>query len=221
MAKQDFEQFKQDIKEWLNNHPKEYDRFVAEVNNKSATGLQKIFKLGWKLAPQMMHKYHGECHGDLANEYRLQSYSADADAARLLVEEFHNLQNDSIVPAMLAWLYYGKCYETLVTQLEAETHNPANNYFEKRIAALMIKVVINSSIRNKMRTREDWQDFHREKQAIEDDCVVETTIKGLSVNDKPIEEKSPTGEQASRTLKDYLHGNQEMILEKIKLRVST
>jgi hypothetical protein len=46
-----------------------------------------------------------------------------------------------------------------------------------------------------MRTREDWQDFHREKQAIEDDCVVETTIKGLSVNDKPIEEKSPTGEQ--------------------------
>lgn len=221
MAKQDFEQFKQDIKEWLNNHPKEYDRFVAEVNNKSATGLQKIFKLGWKLAPQMMHKYHGECHGDLANEYRLQSYSADADAARLLVEEFHNLHNDSIVPAMLAWLYYGKCYETLVTQLEAETHNPANNYFEKRIAALMIKVVINSSIRNKMRTREDWQDFHREKQAIEDDCVVETTIKGLSVNDKPIEEKSPTGEQASRTLKDYLHGNQEMILEKIKLRVST
>ena len=221
MAKQDFEQFKQDIKEWLNNHPKEYDRFVAEVNNKSATGLQKIFKLGWKLAPQMMRKYHGECHGDLANEYRLQSYSADADAARLLVEEFHNLQNDSIVPAMLAWLYYGKCYETLVTQLEAETHNPANNYFEKRIAALMIKVVINSSIRNKMRTREDWQDFHREKQAIEDDCVVETTIKGLSVNDKPIEEKSPTGEQASRTLKDYLHGNQEMILEKIKLRVST
>ena len=88
MAKQDFEQFKQDIKEWLNNHPKEYDRFVAEVNNKSATGLQKIFKLGWKLAPQMMRKYHGECHGDLANEYRLQSYSADADAADYWLRSF-------------------------------------------------------------------------------------------------------------------------------------
>ena len=44
MAKQDFEQFKQDVKEWLNSHPEEYDRFVAEVNNKSATGLQKVFK---------------------------------------------------------------------------------------------------------------------------------------------------------------------------------
>ena len=77
---------------------------------------------------------------------------------------------------MLAWLYYGKCYETMVTQLEAETHNPANNFFEKKIAAIMIKVVINSSIRNKMRTKEDWQNFHQEKKAIEDDCVVETTI---------------------------------------------
>lgn len=136
MAKQDFEQFKQDVKEWLNSHPEEYDRFVAEVNNKSATGLQKVFKLGWKLTPQMMRKYQNECHGDLADEHRLQSYSADADAARLLVGEFHNLQNDSIAPAMLAWLYYGKCYETMVTQLEAETHNPANNFFEKKIAAI-------------------------------------------------------------------------------------
>ena len=222
MAKQDFEQFKQDVKEWLNSHPEEYDRFVAEVNNKSATGLQKVFKLGWKLTPQMMRKYQNECHGDLADEHRLQSYSADADAARLLVGEFHNLQNDSIAPAMLAWLYYGKCYETMVTQLEAETHNPANNFFEKKIAALMIKVVISSSIRNNMRTKEDWQNFRQEKKAIEDDCVVETTIDRLSFDDKPIEEKSPTGEQQpSRTLKDYLHGNQEQILEKIKLRVST
>lgn len=221
MAKQDFEQFKQDVKEWLDSHPGEYDRFVAEANNKSAIGLQKVFKLGWKLTPQMMHKYQNECHGDLANESRLQSYSADADAARLLVEEFHNLQSDSIAPAMLAWLYYGKCYETMVNQLETETHNPANNFFEKKIAALMIKVVINSSIRNKMRTKEDWQNFYQERKAIEDGCVVEATIDRLSVDDKPTEEKSPVGEQKPCTLKDYLHGNQEKILERIKLRVST
>ena len=85
----------------------------------------------------------------------------------------------------------------------------------------MIKVVINSSIRNKMRTKEGWQNVHQEKKAIEDDCVVETTIDRLSFDDKPVEEKSSTSEQPSRTLKDYLHGNQEQILEKIKLRVST
>ena len=39
MARQDFERFKQEIKEWLDGHPEEYDRFVAEVNDKSAIGL--------------------------------------------------------------------------------------------------------------------------------------------------------------------------------------
>lgn len=221
MAQKDFEQFKQEIKDWLDCHPREYDMFVAEVNNKSATGLHKVFKLGWKLAPQMMLKYQTECHGDLTDEHRLQSYSADTDAAKLLVEEFYNVESDSIVPAMLAWLYYGKCYESMVIQLEVETHNPANNYFEKKVAALMIKLIINSSIRNKMRTREDWQNFHQEKKAIEENRVIETSIEDLSVNDKPTEEKPPTDERTSLTLKDYLHGNQEQILKKIRLRVST
>ena len=45
MAKQDFEQFKQDVKEWLNSHPKEYDSFVAEVNNKSAIWFAKGFQI--------------------------------------------------------------------------------------------------------------------------------------------------------------------------------
>ena len=132
MAKQDFEQFKQDVKEWLNSHPEEYDRFVTEVNNKSAIGLQKVFKLGWKLTPQMMRKYQDECHGDLADEHRLQSYSADADAARLLVAEFRNLQNDSIVPAMLAWLYYGKCMKLWLLNWKLKHITQRTTFLKKR-----------------------------------------------------------------------------------------
>ena len=50
--------------------------------------------------------------------------------------------------------------------------------------------------------------------------VVRGGMGGQVLMAKP-EEKSSTSEQPSRTLKDYLHGNQEQILEKIKLRVST
>lgn len=221
MAQQDFEQFKLEVKKWLENHPEEYDRFVEEVNDKSATGLHKIFRLGWKLAPQMMRKYQTECHGDLTDECSLQNYSADADAARQLVEEFHNVKKDSIVPAMLAWLYYGKCYETMVMQLEAESQNPANNFFEKKIAAFMIKVVINSSIRGKMRTKEDWRNFNLERKALEEGCVIETSIEDLSEDDKRNKEEPSENNRTSLTLKDYLHGNQEKVIEKIKLRVST
>ena len=72
-----------------------------------------------------------------------------------------------------------------------------------------------------MRTKEDWQNFRQEKKAIEDDCVVETTIDRLSFDDKPIKEKSPTGEQPSRTLKKLSSRKSRTDIGEIKLRVLT
>lgn len=220
MARQDFERFKQEIKEWLDGHPEEYDRFVAEVNDKSAIGLYKVFNVGMRLAPKLMRRYRAECHGDLADERKIQDYAADADTARLLVDEFHSIDKGSIVPAMLAWLYYGKCYETMVNQLEAEANNPRNNFIEQKIAAIMIRVVIKSSIRNKMRTKEDWESFRREKRAIEEGNVMESCIEELEPMNEVITEM-PTNTEQSLCLRDYLLGDKEALMERIKLRVST
>ena len=211
MANQDFEQFKDEIRAWLDTHPDEYDRFVAEVNDKSATGLFKIFKLGLRLAPKMMLRYKRECHGYLADEQRIQAYAADNDTAKSLVEEFRHVAKDSIVPAMLAWLYYGKCYETMVLQLEAETTNPANNFMEKKFAGLMVRFVIRSSVRNKMRTKEDWETFYNEKKTIDSGNIVAEGIEGLPA----------VNPDALRTLKDYLVENPDTLLEKIKMNVAT
>ena len=220
MARQDFERFKQEIKEWLDGHPEEYDRFVAEVNDKSAIGLYKVFNVGMRLAPKLMRRYRAECHGDLADERKIQDYAADADTAKLLVDEFHSIDKGSIVPAMLAWLYYGKCYETMVNQLEAEANNPRNNFIEQKIAAIMIRVVIKSSIRNNMRTKEDWESFRREKRAIEEGNVMESCIEELEPMNEVITEM-PTNTEQSLCLRDYLLGDKEALMERIKLRVST
>ena len=220
MARQDFERFKQEIKEWLDGHPEEYDRFVAEVNDKSAIGLYKVFNVGMRLAPKLMRRYRAECHGDRADERKIQDYAADADTAKLLVDEFHSIDKGSIVPAMLAWLYYGKCYETMVNQLEAEANNPRNNFIEQKIAAIMIRVVIKSSIRNKMRTKEDWESFRREKRAIEEGNVMESCIEELEPMNEVITEM-PTNTEQSLCLRDYLLGDKEALMERIKLRVST
>lgn len=220
MARQDFERFKQEIKEWLDGHPEEYDRFVAEVNDKSAIGLYKVFNVGMRLAPKLMRRYRAECHGDLADERKIQDYAADADTAKLLADEFHSIDKGSIVPAMLAWLYYGKCYETMVNQLEAEANNPRNNFIEQKIAAIMIRVVIKSSIRNKMRTKEDWESFRREKRAIEEGNVMESCIEELEPMNEVITEM-PTNTEQSLCLRDYLLGDKEALMERIKLRVST
>lgn len=221
MAQQDFEHFKQEIKDWLDSHPEEYDHFVAEVNDKSAIGLYKVFNVGVRLAPELMRRYQTECHGDLADERQIQNYVADTDTAKLLVDEFRNVDKDSVVPAMLAWLYYGKCYETMVNQLESEAHNPSNNFIERKIAAMMIRIVIKSSIRNKMRTKADWESFKREKRDIEEGNVIESYVEDLEAVDEPITEMSSGKGQQSSDLLDYLLGDKEELLERIKLRVST
>ena len=194
MAQQDFERFKQEIKEWLDSHPEEYDRFVAEVNDKSAIGLYKVFNVGMKLAPKLMRRYRAECHGDLVDERKIQDYAADTDTAKLLVDEFHGIDKDSIVPAML--------------------------FIEQKIAAIMMRVVIKSSIRNKMRTKEDWENFKCEKKAIKEENVMESCIEELETVNEPITE-TPINAEQSLHLRDYLLGDKETLLERIKLRVST
>ncbi|MCD8305999.1 MAG: DUF6043 family protein [Prevotella sp.] len=221
MAQKEYDQFKAEIKEWLDNNPDEYDRFVAELNDKSSTGLLKIFKLGLKTAPQLMKRYKSACHGDIVEEQRLQSCTADADTARMLIDEFHKVKKDSVVPAMLAWLYFGQSYETMVIQLENEMHNPTNNFIEKKIAAITIKLVINSSIRNKMRTKVDWENFHRQKKSIEENRVAEECIAVLETARTTEKETMPEEGQSPRTLRDYFLHDKDMLLERIKSRVLT
>lgn len=219
MANQNFEQFKAEIKVWLDTHSDEYDRFVSEVNDKSASGLFKIFRLGLKLAPQMMRKFNNECHGDLADERLIHTYAADSGTAKLLVDEFRNTDRSSIVPAMLAWLYYGKCYETMVLQLEAEANSPRNNFMERKLAGLMIRFVISSSVRNKMRTKEDWENFYNEKRVLASGNIVTDGIERLSV--ETAQNENVQISDSPRTLKNYLVSNQDRLLEKIRKRVST
>ncbi len=84
----------------------------------------------------------------------------------------------------------------------------------------MMRVVIKSSIRNKMRTKEDWESFKREKKTIEEGNVMESCIEELESVNEVITE-IPTNTEQSLRLRDYLLGDKETLLEKIKLRFST
>lgn len=86
----------------------------------------------------------------------------------------------------------------------------------------MVKLVIKSSIRNNLRTKEEWQNFYREKKSIEENRILEASIEELTSDESSIKEEEQQKEkQPMQTLKDYLQGNQERVLELIKQRVAT
>ncbi len=215
MARQDFENFKLQIKNWLDTHPDEYDEFLEEIEDESSTGLMRIFYYARSIAPIMMKKILAECHGDLANEKLLQSYKLENDAVKKLVDDFKEMDEESIVPAMLAWLYYGKCFETMVIHLEVEALDERNTTFERALARMMVKFVMVSSVLGKQRKIVDWKNYLEERKAAGEEHLFEFYIKYLkSPNIKGRPKIVIEGE-----LKDYLFGNKDLVFERIKNRL--
>ena len=78
----------------MDSHPDEYDAFVEEMNGKSFTGIQRIYMLAMRLAPQLMAKTKEQIHGDLnRTEPDGTIFTADDTLAQQLVSEFRNTEN--------------------------------------------------------------------------------------------------------------------------------
>ena len=155
-----------------------------------------------------MAKSRTEIHGDIVpGEQEFDSFVADDGLAAQLVDEFHNVERSSIVPCLLSWLYYGKCYETMVERLEADINDPNCGRATKWIYKFLIKYVINGSIRNKMRTKEDWEQYRKEKALIDHGKFTDNVIDSINQNESvpsPVPEESQIPPLAKVQFEDYL-----------------
>jgi hypothetical protein len=52
MSQQEFDDFKQRIKDWMDSHPEEYNCFVGEMNVNSDEGYQQILNTAFALVPK-------------------------------------------------------------------------------------------------------------------------------------------------------------------------
>jgi hypothetical protein len=160
------------------------------------------------MTPKLMAKSRAEIHGDVVpGEKEFDSFIADDGLAAQLVDEFHNVESSSVVSCLLSWLYYGKCYETMVERLEADISDPNCGRATKWIYKFLIKYVINGSIRNKMRTKEDWEQYRKEKALIDHGKFTDNVIEGINQDDSvpsPVPEESQTTPLPKVQFEDYL-----------------
>lgn len=170
-----------------------------------------------------MAKAKQQIHGDLSSRESDDSiFTADESLASQLVAEFRNTEKSSIVPAVLSWLYYGRCYETMVKRLEELTAE-SNSRIYKWICGFMIKFVIRGSIRNKMRTHEDWERYRSEREM----SPLDAAIDSLQPNDKEVQQPCPmlrTGirQPDARTLSALiLADDKQHIIEEMRARLAS
>lgn len=158
--KESFEDFKHLIKEWLDAYPKEYGSFIEEMNCKNSVGFQKVFMLVIKYVLKYKDEVKKRMFNDTVRNFSsLENTSTNSDLAERLVHEFHNTDRKSIVPAMLAWLYFGRSYECMVEHGEALIQNSKTNRLHKWLLSLMVKYIIHRSTSLGERTKKDWKRF--------------------------------------------------------------
>ena len=146
-----------------------------------------------------------------------QCATADDTLAPQLVAEFRNAEKSSIVPAVLAWLYYGRCYETMVERLE-ELIDECHSRIYKWICGFMIKFVIRGSIRNKMRTREDWEQYRREREA----SPLDAAIESLQPKEKEQQPKQGARRADTRDLSALIIADdKQRIIDKMRTRLAS
>ena len=222
--KESFEEFKLLIKEWLDTHPKEYGSFVEEMNRKDSTGFQKVFMLVVKIIPKYKNEVKKRMYNDTLKDFSsLEDMLTNSDLAERLVHEFHDTNRQSIVPAMLSWLYFGRSYECMVEQGETLIQNSKTNRLHKWLLSLMVKYIISRSISSGERPKEDWEEFRQYKKFQSTEMLIGSTLEELSNIDKPtIINKKRGRPKDERNLEELLKPvEKKELLLKIRNRIIT
>ncbi len=137
-------------------------------------------------------------------------------------------------PLVLSWLYYGKSFEAMVSMIEKQMKNLKA---DRLGCSLVVKQIINVSIRSGFRTRADWNRYFTMNSAIEKGSVGEWALQTITADmgtDEESRETVTTRTEDSgrepvvqcvagkkkiqeRPLVDYLdHENKEVVLQHIR-----
>lgn len=237
------EKFKELVKEWLDTHREEYCAFANEVSKRDHSGFQQIFQYAQFAAPifadAVMARMSDNREEDLIGS--LEKLLEDSDLAAKLVDEIQSQKPESIVPALLAWLYFGNSWELMVAYNEELIQDKNSSFFYRCMASMIIRFAIKRSIKIEHRTKEDWENFRKIQKSmgslvpVTDDAIEEfkvedstTVVSEVIANEEssiPTTQPKKRGRKKVRVSLDSLLPNdteriKDRIYEFLKLRSS-
>lgn len=264
--KQTYEQFKADIFQWKDTHREEYRRFakmMADGNEmqylavcraifKQLPGIKKEWQISWcddstdAFRNIGLHFKDNAVPGQIVELYRKQREEDATTPPSSFwgkVKSFFRDMSGHVTlsaPLVLSWLYYGKSFEAMVDMVSRQAGHPKAGNAERMGCSIVVRQIIEVSIKNGFRTQEDWDEHFAMKGAIEKGSIGEWALQSLKDgmgggdtggNPAATDSGSGTVPQAQRAagkkkiqerpLADYLKcGNREEVLQCIRRFVS-
>lgn len=175
-----FEQFKQEVLAWKEEHRDEYNRFSRMMAESDGMEFVMLYKSCTKLLPAFVKEWKSQWSGDGTIDFgRFDTKVQSSKLAKVWVDRFHYHKEDMTANLVLSWMLFGRSYETMVTLLEGYANDEKNGRIIRTICAKAIKYIINSSIKSGYRTREQWDDFHSEQQMLKDKDATGWAMKDI------------------------------------------
>lgn len=267
--KQTYEQFKADILQWKDAHREEYRRFakmMADGNEvqylavcraifKQLPGIKKEWQISWcddstdGFENIGLHFKENAVPEQIVELYRKQREEDATSPPSSFWGRMRYIFRQSLrkrrvtlsAPLVLSWLYYGKSFEAMVDMVSRQAGHPKAGNAERMGCSIVVRQIIEVSIKNGFRTQEDWDRHLAMKSAIEKGGIGEWALQSVkekiggndTENNQTETTSSVTGTAPQtqrkagkkkiqeRPLADYLKcGNREEVLQCIRRFVS-
>jgi hypothetical protein len=267
--KQTYEQFKADILQWKDAHREEYTRFakmMADGNEvqylavcraifKQLPGIKKEWQISWcddstdGFENIGLHFKENAVPEQIVELYRKQREEDATSPPSSFWGRMRYIFRQSLrkrrvtlsAPLVLSWLYYGKSFEAMVDMVSRQAGHPKAGNAERMGCSIVVRQIIEVSIKNGFRTQEDWDRHLAMKSAIEKGGIGEWALQSVkdkiggndTENNQTETTSSVTGTAPQtqrkagkkkiqeRPLADYLKcGNKEEVLQCIRRFVS-
>ena len=264
-----YEQFKADILQWKDTHREEYRRFakmMADGNEmqylavcraifRQLPGIKKEWQLSWcddstdGFENIGLHFKENAVPEQIAELYRKQREEDSVPPPSSFWSRMKYIFRQSLrkhcvtlsAPLVLSWLYYGKSFEAMVDMVSRQAGHPKAGNAERMGCSVVVRRIIEVSVKNGFRTQEDWNRHFAMKGAIEKGDIGEWALQSVkdkiggndtgSIQTDTTESVNGTVPQAQRAagkkkiqerpLADYLKcGNREEVLQCIRRFVS-
>lgn len=183
-----FEDFKADVRKWKNEHREEYNRFAQMMAGCDEQGFFLFYRTVAKQMPQLVRQWEMVYNDDTSPDKFTGIYVLFKEQAvpqqivGLYGRERNTVYTDSATPSLwqrtkrlfgwrseprvrisaplvLSWLFFGRSFETMVQMLEKQAKRPEAALPDIQTCGYVSKLVIQTSIKGRYRTCEDWARF--------------------------------------------------------------
>lgn len=183
MGQQEYDNFKEEMKQWMLENSDIYDQFEDTMNSQSEMGYQLIMAQAINLVPQysklLAKKKNSRNIEDIAD---VECLFNENNLGETIVSSFNTKVKKSIVPAMICWLFFGKSFETMVENLEILAKDTTLSTADRITVTQTIKLMVEKSISLGIRTAEDWSKYKTLREVVDNSNTLEWALNSLKEN---------------------------------------